>query len=158
MRKGFTLIEVLVTSVILSFVFFGVGSAMVLSNDIYKTTFETFIQRAQLTNSFDLIKNDIRSAARVEIAKDNNKLSIFNNSNNLICEYYSDEDGNLVKESKNGSHKLNTGKVSFSWAFESNGNSSAFISMNSNFNKNSTEKGGTSNWEKITVNCRNHVR
>ena len=156
MKKGFTLVEVMVTSLILSFVLLGVGAAMTLSNDIYKDTFETYIQRAQLTNAFDLIKNDIRKGARVEVVS--GKLSIYNNDNQLFCEYYGNEDGDLFKESKDGKFKLNNGKVTINHSFEFNGNSSAFISLSSNFNGQTSSKGGGSkDIEKITVNCRNHV-
>ena len=155
MQKGFTLIETLVTALILSIVLLGTSSVLALSHQISDSTFKIFMKRSQLTNAFDLVKNDVRSGSRIETSNNNSKLIIFDENNAIYCSYYKDSNNNLVRKSAGNEITLNMNDVKFDWLF-SGSNNSLSVSMSASYdivaNSNSSE------WEQMNIYCRNHIR
>ena len=159
MNKGFTLIEVMVTSIILSVVLLGVGSVLVISHRTADMTFKTYMKRTQLTNAFDILKNDIRRGSRIEVGAGNQELIVYDLNNTESSRFYKNKKGQLVREKSGISRILNMNEVKFNWAFTETSNTSAGVAMEASYEC-SDSKGDVkgNEWEQITVNCRNRIK
>ena len=163
MKKGFSLIEVLVTSIILSIVLLGVGSVLIISQKTADMTFKTYMKRTQLTNAFDLLKNDIRKGSRVEVVNGSSELIIYDDADQEFSRYSKKGEGKLERSYDDGIAKmkqiLNMNEVKFDWFFSEVNNTSVDIAMEA-FYENSDSKGSDkgNDWEQMIVMCRNHIR
>ena len=159
MKKGFTLIEVLVTATILSFVLLGVGSVLALAHESSDLTFKTHMKRFQLTNAFDIVKNDVRRGSLIEVASSGLELKIFDSSNKEFSTYSKNRNGDLVRTHNGKTNVLNMKPVKFDWKFEGTSNTSVFIAMKSSCESSTKEESGISGtWEELIVYCRNNIR
>ena len=163
MNKGFTMIEVIVTSIILSFVLLGVGSVLVISQKTADMTFKTYMKRTQLTNAFDLLKNDIRMGSRVEVVAGNSELIIYDDANLEFSRYSKNGKGKLERNYNDGISKmkqiLNMNKVKFDWFFSEINNTSANIAMEASYECSDSKGNDKGNdWEQMIIICRNHIK
>ena len=110
-RKGFTLVETLVTALIGAFVLTGIGTVLVLSMTISNELFGSKMSQDIIMNAKKNIERDIRNGNTLEV--EDGILTITNLDNSTVS-YGVDRAGNLKKILTDGDMvKINVGTVIF---------------------------------------------